>query len=292
MARNRSRDLLNTHFSNDAVVYDYDVNVLRWFDRYLKGIENGIDSEPRARYYVVGENKWRTSCDWTPVEAKITPFYLRSSGHANSSNGDGVIVSAPPEPGAIASDDTFSEWAATDSFIYNPADPVADSGERDPENLRKNDLRSDILVYTSAPLHSALIIAGELSAEIYAASTGVDTDWVVTLSDVDGDGNAIKLSNYIVRAKYRNGVHKQQLLTPGQVEKYTIFMPNIAYTFAAGHRIRFTITSSSKFVAFPNTNTGLNPYDDPAPLIVKQTIYHSPSYPSHVKLPVLSGTFV
>ncbi|MBA2942883.1 CocE/NonD family hydrolase [Paenibacillus sp. CGMCC 1.16610] len=272
---NRARDLLGTSFSNDAVVYDYDVNVLRWFDRFLKELPNGIDQEARAKYYVVGSNEWRTSEDWTPAEAQIKNFYLGSKGRANSSHGDGVLMEAP------------SQQSPADTFVYNPEDPVADSGEREPENMRKHELRSDILVYSSAVLERDLTVAGELSCELYAASTGVDTDWVVTLSDVDAQGNSIKLSNYIVRAKYRGGLDNPELLTPGKIEKYAIFMQNIAHTFREGHKLRFTVTSSSKFIAFPNTNTGINPYEDPKPVIVQQTIYHSEEYPSHVKLPII-----
>ncbi|MNP67249.1 Cocaine esterase [compost metagenome] len=100
-------------------------------------------------------------------------------------------------------------------------------------------------------------------------------------------GDSIRLSNYIVRAKYRHGLEAPELLIPGQVEKYDIFMPNIAHRFAVGHRIRFSITSSSKFVAFPNTNTGSNPYEDSEVITVLQTVYHNREYPSHVKLPVV-----
>lgn len=272
---NRARDLQGVAFGEDAVVYDYDVSVLRWFDRFLKEIRNGIDEEPRASYYVVGENRWRTSEDWTPAEAVVTPFYLAGEGRANSSLGDGRLVSAPQAD------------SAPDTFIYNPADPVADSGEREPENMRKHELRSDIVVYTSEPLADRLTVAGELSCVLYAASTGLDTDWVVTLSDVHENGDSIRLSNYIVRAKYRHGLDNPQLLVPGQVEKYDIFLQNIAHTFAAGHRIRFTVTSSSKLVAFPNTNTGNDPYEDTEAVIVQQTICHSTEHPSHVLLPVI-----
>ncbi|MNC01070.1 Cocaine esterase [compost metagenome] len=272
---NRARDLQGVAFGEDAVVYDYDVSVLRWFDRFLKEIPNGIDGEPRASYYVVGENRWRTSEDWTPAEAVVTPFYLAGEGRANSSLGDGRLVSAPEAD------------SAPDTFIYNPADPIADSGEREPENMRKHELRSDIVVYTSEPLADKLTVAGELSCILYAASTGLDTDWVVTLSDVHENGDSIRLSNYIVRAKYRHGLDNPQLLVPGQVEKYDIFLQNIAHTFAAGHRIRFTVTSSSKFVAFPNTNTGNDPYEDTEAVIVHQTICHNLKHPSHILLPVI-----
>ncbi|MFC5469254.1 CocE/NonD family hydrolase [Cohnella suwonensis] len=300
---NRARDLQGVAFGNDAVVYDYDVSVLKWFDRFLKGVPNGIEMGPRATYYVVGANEWRASDDWTPVEAKIEPFYLGSGGRANASSGDGTLRTAASfADGAGEEDKGEGEAyigdgsargsganAEFDTFVYNPDDPVASSGEREPENMRKHELRNDILVYTGEPLADELTVAGELSCELYAASSAVDTDWVVTLSDVDESGNSIRLSDYIVRAKYRNGLDNPELLTQGEVERYEIFMQNIAHTFPRGHRIRFTVTSSSKFVSFPNTNTGMNPYDDPRPVIARQTIYHSERYPSHVKLPIISN---
>ncbi|MCR2820078.1 CocE/NonD family hydrolase [Lederbergia panacisoli] len=275
---NRARDLMGVNFSNDAVVYHYDVDVLRWFDRYLKGIANGIDEEPRATYYVVGDNEWKTSADWTPEEATITKFHLNSNGSANSSNGNGLLQLTPPDKNQA------------DTFIYNPNEPFDFSGLREPEILNKYEIRNDILVYTSPALEEDLAIAGELSAEIYAASSAVDTDWVVTLSDVNQDGKSVFLSNYIIRAKYRNGSAAPELLTPDAIEKYDIYLQNIGHTFKKGHKIRFSITSSSKFVAFPNPNTGAGPYEESEAIIAKQQIFHSADYPSHVKLPVLYGS--
>lgn len=281
---NRARELNGIEFGNDAVVYDYDVSVLRWFDRFLKGIPNGIDEEPRASYYVVGENKWRVSDDWTPAEAAVTPFYLASGGKANSSYGDGRLQLNLP---AGAGTDAGTGEAAADTFLYDPANPMDDSGEREPENLRKYELRNDMLVYSSEVLTEEVTIAGELSAVLYASSSALDTDWAVSLSDVNEQGDSIRLSNYIVRARYRNGYDKPELLTPGKVERFDIFMPNIAHRFAKGHRVRFTVTSSSKNVAFPNLNTGGNPYEEAEAIVALQTICHTEQYPSHVKLPVI-----
>jgi putative CocE/NonD family hydrolase len=272
---NRARDYGGVAFGNDAVVYDYDIAILRFFDRYLRGVDNGFEHEPRADYYVVGENTWRTSADWPPVEAKTVCFYLGSGGHANSSLGDGSLLTEP------------SPESAVDTYVYNPEEPFVVPGEREPENMRKYELRHDILVYTGEPLTAPLTVAGELSADIYAASTGLDTDWVATLCDVDESGNSRRLSSYIIRARYRHGLDQPELLIPGQVEKYTIFMPKIAYNFAAGHRVRFTLTSSDKMVAFPNPNTGGNPYEEEPPLIVTQTLYHDTRCPSHIKLPIV-----
>lgn len=275
---NRARDFMGQHFGLDAVVYHYDIQVLRWFDRFLKGIDNGIDQEPRASYYVVGKNQWQHSEDWPPLESRLESFYFASAGGANSRLGDGLLC---------REGDVATPSAPSDTFTYDPEDPMTESGEREPENLRNYELRHDMLVYSGRPLTHPLTVAGELSVVLYASSSAVDTDWAVTLSDVDGVGNSIRLSNYIVRAEYRHGYDKPELLTPGQVERYDIFLPNLAHTFDVGHTIRVSITSSSKHVAFPNTNTGMNPYDDPTPVPARQEVFHTPQYPSHIDLPVL-----
>lgn len=282
---NRARDLMGVHFSNDAVVYHYDIQVLRWFDRFLKGIPNGIDQEPRAAYYLMGENRWLHSEDWPPEASALLPFYLASGGRANSRLGDGRLA-GPALPGPCGRDGD----APFDQYRYDPRDPIVDGGEREPENLRGIELRSDMLVYTSEPLTEPLAIAGELSARIYASSTGQDTDWAVWVSDVHPNGDSIRLSQYILRALYRNGLDAPAPLTPGSIERYDIFLPNVAHVFEAGHRVRVSIGSSSKMVSFPNPNTGDHPYAEVRPVPVTQTIYHSEQYPSAVQLPVLSSS--
>src|SRR5262249_41501329 len=66
----------NAKFANEA-------HVIRWFDHYLKGVDNGVERDPTVRYYVMGAvgepgapgNEWRTATDWS-VPAKATPYYL------------------------------------------------------------------------------------------------------------------------------------------------------------------------------------------------------------------------
>ncbi len=77
-------------------------------------------------------------------------------------------------------------------------------------------------------------------------------------------------------------------MTPGSVERYRIFLPNLAHGFRAGHRLRFTLTSSSKNVAFPNPNAGAHPFEDAKKLTVTQTVYHTDAYRSRLLLPVLT----
>jgi putative CocE/NonD family hydrolase len=272
-ALNSFRDCRDVHFGDNAVDLDYDTRILRWFDHYLKGVDNKEDQGPRARYYLVGANQWRESSDWNPAETQLCNLYLTSGGHATSLFGDGRLVFQPGPPGQ-------------DSYTYDPAQPMGDDGHVEPYRCNHLPLRGDCLVYDSEILQEDLAIAGVIYAELYAASTAVDTDFIVRLSDVDEQNVARKISDNVVRAMFRNGF-KAQPLTPGAVEHYTLEMYFHAWVFKKGHRLRVDITSSNYFEFFPNTNTGLNPYDDPAPVTARQTVCHGGEYPSHVRIPVL-----
>ena len=65
--------------------------MIRWFDHYLKNIDNGVEKDPPVRYYVMGAigepgapgNEWRTATDW-PVRATETPYYLHKEGKLNA----------------------------------------------------------------------------------------------------------------------------------------------------------------------------------------------------------------
>ena len=99
----------------------------------------------------------------------------------------------------------------------------------------------------------------------------------------------VKASDLPVSVKFRKGWDKPELLTPGKIEKYEMEMYFYGMVFKKGHKIRIDISSSELMEAFPNTNTGIDPYTDPKPIKATQTIYHGREYPSHVKLPVLYG---
>lgn len=276
-ALNAFRDCNDLEFGDNAVDYDFDTRIIRWFDRYLKGIQNGEDQKPRAMYYVVGENQWRESDDWNPVESKLVNLYLASSGHANSMFGDGMVVLQPEEETRF------------DTYTYDPLQPIGDKGHVTPYHCNHIQLRSDCLVYDTEALSTDVAMAGNVYAEFYASSSAVDTDFIVRVSDVDEKGTARKISDNVIRAEFRKGFENPELLEPGKVEKYEMEMYFNGYVFKQGHKIRIDITSSNYYEFFPNTSTGIDPYKNPDPIVAVNKIYHGREYPSHVKLPILYG---
>lgn len=280
-AFNTSREIHGVAFGENAVRYDLDVLSLRWFDKFLKSINNGVETEPSVQYYLVGKNEWINSRKWPPENAVYQNFYIHSSGGDAALNGSGTLDAEVPA------------GEKPDRYVFDPHDPapflidVSENEMNVPGNYKDVDLRKDVLVYTSSPLKEDLTIAGNIYGEIYAASSARDTDWVIRLEDVDNVGNSIRLVDGILRARYRNSFEKPELLEPGKIEKYQIRMEKTANMFKAGHSIRVTITSGAKDLAFPNHNTGGNPADDIEMFCAEQTIYHDANHQSHVKLPVI-----
>ncbi len=257
---------------------------LRWFDRWLRGIENGIDREPPVRLFVMGENVWRDEQEWPLARAIPTPFYLHSNGHANTLAGDGSLSLELPGDESV------------DRFVYDPLNPVPTLGgallmppiyRPGPRDQQPIERRADMLVYTSAPLERALEVTGPVTVSLWAASSTPDTDFVARLVDVYEDGFAQNLTDGIIRARYRHSLQSPESLEPGKAYEYTIDLWATSNVFQAGHCIRLDITSSN----FPrwdrNLNTSHEIGTDAEAQSATQTIMHSRVYPSHVLLPVI-----
>ena len=262
--------------------YQYRDLQLRWFDHYLLGRNNGVDTLPHLDIFVQGDNRWRTENEWPLARQHLTKWYVSSGGHAQTSAGDGVLDSLPPR------------GAAADTFTYDPADPtpyLIDSRELE-ESLNEdytqlNATRRDALVFTSAPLTRPLEVTGEMTAQVWAVSDRKDTDWTVMLLDVFPDGHAERVQDGLVRARFRRGMEREVPLVPGRIERYDIDLWFTSLVFPAGHRLRVSIASA----LFPkydrNLNTGGNNERDSTFVVAHQRVLHDAAHPTHVLLPVV-----
>ncbi len=255
----------------------------RWFDYWLKGIENGITNEPPVKLFIMGDNAWRDEQEWPLARTQYTPYYLHSKGNANTSNGSGYL--STEKPGV----------ETADHFTYDPANPVMTKGG----NLLMNGIfrpgavdqqvkeaREDVLVFTTEPLDREVEVTGPLEVKLWAASDARDTDFVATLVDIHPDGFAQNLADGIIRGRYRNG-DKPELLEPGQSYEFTINLWATANVFKAGHRIRLDVTSSNfpRWDRNPNTGDAFGSSAEMHP--ARQTIFHDTEHPSCVVLPII-----
>jgi putative CocE/NonD family hydrolase len=262
--------------------YQYRDLQLRWFDHYLLGKNNGVDTLPHVDDFVMGDNVWRRENEWPLARQHLTNWYISSGGNAQTSAGDGVLDSLPPT------------GAAADTFTYDPGDPtpyLIDSRELE-ESLNEdytslNATRRDALVFTSRPLTRALEVTGEMTATVWAASDRKDTDWTVMLLEVWPDGHAERVQDGLVRARFRKGMEREVPLVPGQVERYDVDLWFTSIVFQPGHRLRVSIASA----LFPkydrNLNTGGNNERDSVFVTAHQRVLHDATHATHVTLPIV-----
>ena len=261
----------------------------RWFDYWVKGIDNGIMNEPPIRIFVMGENVWRNENEWPLKRTQFTNCYLHSGGKANSLDGDGTLNNVPP-----------AGTEPVDAYVYNPDTPVPTRGGNysysfpggkfstsGPYDQRPNERRDDVLVYTGEPLKEDLEVTGPLTCELFVSSSAPDTDFAVKLMDVYPDGRAINYSDGMLRMRYRDSLETPKLMERGKVYAATIEMFPTSIVFKKGHRIRVHVTSSD-FPHFDrNPNTGHDFGMDAEIRIAKQSLHHDGRYPSRIVLPVI-----
>ena len=279
-AINSTAKLGQVDFGSTAVI-DMNGAWLRWFDYWLKGIDNGVMNEPPVRIFVMGQNAWRDENEWPIARTKWTKYYLHSNGHANTLSGDGTLSAAEPatEP--------------SDSYTYDPANPVTFITDASfaqiggPDDYREIEQRKDVLVYTSELLTEDLEVCGPIRVKLSAASSAQDTDFMAKLIDVWPNGFAQRLTDGMVRARFRAGMDKPSLIEPGRVYDYDLDLWNTCQLYKTGHRIRLEIASS----AFPkydrNLNTGEQLGTSARMQVAEQKIYHNREHPTYVLLPIV-----
>lgn len=259
---------------------------LRWFDRWVKGVENGIEQEPPVRIFVMGLNQWREESDWPLPDTRYTPYYLHSGGHANTIHGDGTLSTDPPT----------NETA--DTFVYNPHDPVPAIGGANltpfassigPRDQRSVELREDVLVFSTPVLPRALEVTGPITAQLYVASSAPDTDITCKLVDVHPDGRAMLLTDGILRLRYRQSFTEPVLLSADEIVPITIDLWSTANVFLAGHQVRIEISSSCfpKFARNSNTGGAVATESSEQYDVAVNRIYHDAAHPSHLLLPII-----
>ena len=252
--------------------------IIRWFDRWLKGLDNGIEGEPAVRYFVMGSEKWKTAITWPPDGMQEVSYRLSSTGQAHRVVDSGLLTLEP------------RDREPCDGYVYDPNDPVPTLWTRElftgPSDRRVLESREDILYYRTGPLAKDVEAVGYPEVILHASSSAPDTDFFVRLVDEHPDGSALEVCYGMVRARHRHSLDHEELLTPDEVAEFRIRLGATACRFLKGHRIRLEITSSD----FPNFdrnhNMGRNDLADTELVPARQKVFHSADHPSRLILMV------
>lgn len=298
---NRDRSLNGYSFGADAMRDDIWLLKQKWYDYHLKGVRNDV-ADTVVEYFVLGENRWRTSDAWPPREAMQQAWYFHSNGGAHRYSDDGALSRQPP-----------SGPQPADTYVYDPADPVENWYSFDlmerwadyqsyPYDFKDIESRDDVVTYTSEPLERDTTIAGDIKVVLYASTDVKDTDWWAYLADVSPDNASHRLSVGVLRARFRNledpdyhvfgsNFEHEELLSGdmADVVRYEISIPSVANTFKKGHRLRVAIMNAHDNYSFPNSNTGGDEGAVTHTVTGTMRVHHTPAAPSHIILPVLAA---
>ena len=256
---------------------------MRWWDYWLKGVDNGIMNEPPVKAYMMAsarkgkatsKNRWVTFGDWPPAPAQMN-YYLRADGS--------LSTKAPMEA------------SASKAYAFDPRKPVQTIGganltfERGPMDQRPIGKRADYLRFETPVLDKDVVIAGPVTMDLWAATDGPETDFMVKLVDVYPDGYEAIVLDSALRTRYRKGRNPDdiEMMAPNAPEKLTLDLWDTAITFEKGHKIAVHVTSSNSPRFDVNPNTGENPGPDAKTRVARNTIYMDADKPSAIRLPVI-----
>lgn len=255
---------------------DVGVEHLRFYDHFLKGIDNGIRDEDPVHYYVMGSG-WRSARQWPLPEERRTSYYFAADGR--------LTPQTPPKQGrdTLSVDYSATVWPA-------PRWSMEDSY---PEDLSANDAKG--ITYTTPPLSSAVEVTGHPVVRLWISAEVPDADLFVYLEEVDAKGASHYVTEGSLRASlratadpgydymglpwHRSFAADASPLPKGQPVELAFDLFPTSNLFEAGHRIRVTVTGADR-------ENAATPEHAPPPRIV---LHREDARASHIVLPIIAG---
>ena len=311
-------------FSLGPLLWDGDTTLqfrrdvlLPFFNQYLLDDAPKADTPP-VLIYNTGENHWDRFKSW-PLSctqgcaSKPKALYLAANGALSFDKPVAASGAAGGSANASASGTSASAGAAAgfDEYVSDPAKPVpyrkrpVVNTDYDAwrhwlvDDQRFVDGRPDVLTYVSAPLTAPLRVSGVPEVNLYAATSGSDSDWVVKLIDVYPDtvpsqpamgGYELAIALDIFRGRYRTSFEYPVPLTPNQPLRYRFGLPTVNHVFQPGHRIMVQVQSTLFPLYDRNPQKYVPNIFDAKPgdyQKATQQIWHTPDQPSFIDLPVV-----
>lgn len=293
---------------------------LRWFDRWLKGIDDEGLFPARVQYFLMGGGsgsktrdglldcggEWHQSDFWPPREAVAKTWFLGSRDRLTvnppaADNSSTSYRSDPDDPAPSSTGICYTVTRTREGGLrrvstngaWNQVEGVHLHGCAPPYLPLAS--RRDVIVFQTEPLEADLVVVGHPVVELWISSDAPDTDFVAKLVDAappSADypaGFALGVSEGVLRAKFRNGFVKPELLVPGRIYLVRVELRPLAHRFVKGHRLRLDLTGSSWPHYDVNTHTGRNPSEDYDRRPAVDTIYHDAAHSSRLVLPVIEA---
>ena len=281
-----------------------------WFDRWLRGVENGADKDPPVRVFVMGGGsgqrnaagrldhggKWRAAADWPLPQTRWSRYYLhadRTLGLAKPGAGSRPLAyrfdphhPVPTVGGALSSGEPIMRGGAYDQRegprIFGAHAPYRPLCER-----------PDVLSFATPPFDREIEVTGPVSVRLWIASDCPDTDFTAKLIDMHPpnedypEGFAMNLTEGLLRVRYRDSWERPELMVPGEVYAIIIELFPTGNLFACRHRLRLDI-SSSNFPHFDvNPNSGEPEGSMGKPRVAENRVFVDSQRPSHIVLPII-----
>ncbi len=270
--------------------------LLPFFNRYLLDNAPKADTPP-VLIYNTGENhwdrfqRWPQSCE-VNCPSKARPLYLAAGGE---------LSFQAPRAGSPAYDEYVSDPAKPVPFRPRPVFAGDDDGWRTwlVMDQRFVDGRQDVLTYTTEPLTAPLRLSGAPVVNLYASTSGSDSDWVVKLIDVFPDsvpsnppmgGYELAISLDIFRGRYGSSFEHPEAIVPDKALLYRFRLPTVNHVFLPGHRVMVQVQSSLFPLYDRNPQTFVPNIFDAKPgdyQRATERIYHAPGQASFISLPVV-----
>jgi len=293
-ARGSGNFLGSIPFASNTSEYFREQVEAPWFAYWLH--DKGTLPLKEALLFQTGSDVWTRFDSWPPKDAQTKSLYFGASGK--------LSFDAPNTDSTDAFDSYVSDPANPVPYRQRPVDETYPSDHPGRwytwlvQDQRFVDGRADVLTWKTDELTEDVSVTGQVTAKLFAATTGSDADWVVKLIDVypqkfDSEpslaGYELMISDEIFRGRYRNSYEKPEPLVPGEVTPFRIDLHSADHVFKKGHRIMVQVQSTwfplydrnpQKFV--PNIFQAKESDYQKA----TEKVYRSSKFPSHVEIEV------
>jgi putative CocE/NonD family hydrolase len=223
----------------------YRKNVLARFLAYhLKG--KGTLDLPEALTFRTGANEWVRHDAWPPKRNTVArQLYFQADGK--------LSFDPPPKTAAEAFDSYVSDPANPVPYRHRPVEVRSGWTTWLVEDQRFVDHRPDVLTWTTEALKDDVVVSGKVVANLFASTSGTDSDWIVKVIDVYPEkyepdpkmgGYELMIAGDVFRGRYRNSFEKPEPIVPNAVTRYEIGFPANDHVFLKGHRIMVQVQST------------------------------------------------